>query len=73
MRFCRYPVVKYMPYGQLQQTLPYLVRRAQENHAVLNMAQHDEALFRRELAARAVDSLHALLPTSVRRCPMRAV
>jgi proline dehydrogenase len=28
-------LLKYLPYGTIEQTIPYLVRRAQENKAVL--------------------------------------
>ncbi|KAJ1505162.1 hypothetical protein HMI56_001266 [Coelomomyces lativittatus] len=44
---------KYIPYGPLQWMVPYLIRRAQENHAMLkDGASMDRLLLRHELASR---------------------
>ena len=47
-----YPVFKYVPYGPIEQVVPYLVRRAQENSAVMAGASKERALLRRELRRR---------------------
>lgn len=48
------PVCKYVPFGPLHETLPYLVRRAQENSAFVHSeaVHHELILLRRELTRR---------------------
>ena len=44
---------RYIPYGPLQEVLPYLGRRAAENSAAFAKAQKEKRLLTRELLARA--------------------
>ncbi|XP_040032160.2 hydroxyproline dehydrogenase [Gasterosteus aculeatus] len=47
-----YAVYKSVPYGSVEDTLPYLVRRAQENQTVLQGIRKERELLRRELHRR---------------------
>lgn len=47
-----YVVYKSVPYGSLDDTLPYLVRRAQENRTVLQGIRKERDLLRQELYRR---------------------
>ncbi|KAJ3608045.1 hypothetical protein NHX12_025095 [Muraenolepis orangiensis] len=47
-----YAVYKSVPYGSVEDTLPYLVRRAQENHTVLQGIRKERDLLRLELRRR---------------------
>ena len=49
-----YGAFKYVPYGPIGEVLPYLVRRAQENSAVVRGAAvtRQAAMLRREVARR---------------------
>ncbi|MEQ2175540.1 Hydroxyproline dehydrogenase, partial [Goodea atripinnis] len=47
-----YPVYKSVPYGSVDDTLPYLVRRAQENRTVLQGIRKERDLLRQELRYR---------------------
>ncbi|XP_037319195.2 hydroxyproline dehydrogenase [Pungitius pungitius] len=47
-----YAVYKSVPYGSVEDTLPYLVRRAQENRTVLQGIRKERDLLRRELYRR---------------------
>ena len=44
---------KYVPYGKVGETIPYLLRRAQENSGMLGGASHECALLAREIFRRA--------------------
>ncbi len=47
-------VGKYMPYGQVEDVIPYLIRRAQENTSVTGDAGRELQLIRQEVARRGV-------------------
>lgn len=49
-----YNAYKYLPYGEVQQVIPYLVRRAQENGDVLGNAKSEVVLLQEELKKRLV-------------------
>jgi proline dehydrogenase len=44
---------KYVPYGQVKEVIPYLMRRVQENSAVMGNASREVSLLRKELFRRA--------------------
>ena len=52
-----YRVVKVAPYGPLEEVLPYLIRRAQENADVLDRATKERTLVWKELLRRRLPSL----------------
>lgn len=47
-----YAVYKSVPYGSIDDTLPYLLRRAQENRTVLQGIRKERDLLRKELYRR---------------------
>lgn len=49
---------KSVPYGSIDDTLPYLVRRAQENRTVLQGIRKERDLLRRELKRRIRERVH---------------
>lgn len=48
-------VVKYMPFGPLKQTIPYLTRRALENSAMKDQTKREREMIRMELKRRNVN------------------
>jgi proline dehydrogenase len=49
-----YRVAKYMPYGQVHDVIPYLIRRAQENSSVTGDASRELALILQEVERRGL-------------------
>ncbi|EHB14050.1 Putative proline dehydrogenase 2 [Heterocephalus glaber] len=47
-----YAVYKSIPYGSLEEVIPYLIRRAQENRSVLQGARREQSLLSQELQRR---------------------
>ncbi|KAJ2381951.1 Hydroxyproline dehydrogenase [Coemansia sp. RSA 2559] len=47
------PIYKYVPYGSLDEVLPYLIRRAQENSAVADSILKESSFVLREISRRA--------------------
>ena len=45
-------VVKYMPFGPLKQSIPYLTRRALENSAMKEQTMREREMIRKELKMR---------------------
>ena len=50
-----YNVSKYVPYGPVEDTIPYLVRRAEENSAVAGQVSRELELINKELKRRRSD------------------
>lgn len=46
------PVFKYLPFGQIEQVMPYLIRRAQENVAILDRTTTECEIIKDELKHR---------------------
>ncbi|MCS6874380.1 MAG: proline dehydrogenase family protein [Acidobacteriota bacterium] len=49
-----YNVTKYVPYGPVRDTIPYLIRRAQENTAVMGQMSRELELIIREMKRRGI-------------------
>lgn len=52
-----YRVAKYVPYGPINETIPYLIRRAEENTSVAGQTSRELELIRREKARRTDESV----------------
>ena len=50
-----YSVYKYVPYGKIDEVMPYLIRRAQENNDVLGNAMNEISLLLTEVRRRIFD------------------
>jgi proline dehydrogenase len=45
-------VAKYVPFGPIRETIPYLIRRAEENSSVAGQTSRELELIRREVQRR---------------------
>ncbi|KAJ1296340.1 hypothetical protein BS78_01G293100 [Paspalum vaginatum] len=52
LRNAGFQVSKYLPYGPVEQIIPYLIRRAEENRGLLSASSFDRQLLRKELVRR---------------------
>ncbi|KAI3452145.1 hypothetical protein Pfo_008810 [Paulownia fortunei] len=52
LRNAGFKVSKYLPYGPVEQIMPYLLRRAEENRGLLSTSSLDRHLMRKELIRR---------------------
>jgi proline dehydrogenase len=50
-----YNVVKYLPFGPVNETLPYLIRRAEENTSAAGQTSRELALIKKEMKRRGID------------------
>ena len=48
-----YQVVKYVPYGPVNEVIPYLIRRAEENSSITSQTPRELSLIKKELERRA--------------------
>ncbi|XP_055805987.1 proline dehydrogenase 2, mitochondrial-like isoform X2 [Solanum dulcamara] len=52
LRNAGFQVSKYLPFGPVEQVMPYLIRRAEENRGLLSSSAFDRQLMRKELIRR---------------------
>ncbi|KAJ8567177.1 hypothetical protein K7X08_019385 [Anisodus acutangulus] len=52
LRNAGFQVSKYLPFGPVEQVMPYLIRRAEENRGLLSTSAFDRRLMRKELTRR---------------------
>ena len=53
---------KYVPFGEVEQVIPYLVRRAQENSSVLGGVQKEKRMVAAEIRRRLLRQSAKQLP-----------
>ncbi|MFN2429493.1 MAG: proline dehydrogenase family protein [Cryomorphaceae bacterium] len=58
----RFNVAKYVPYGPVEEVMPYLIRRAEENSSVAGQTNREVSLLNRELRRRNRDNLQPNSP-----------
>ncbi len=51
-----YNVAKYLPYGPVEDVIPYLIRRTEENTAIAGQTSREYGLIKKELARRAAQA-----------------
>jgi proline dehydrogenase len=51
-----YRAYKYVPYGIIEEVMPYLIRRAQENADALSGAKHELKMISQEIKRRVFSS-----------------
>ncbi|GJM27873.1 MAG: proline dehydrogenase [Cyclobacteriaceae bacterium] len=54
-----YNVAKYLPYGPVEDVIPYLFRRAEENTAIAGQSSRELSLVKKEISRRAAESRRA--------------
>eukprot|EP00123_Amoebidium_parasiticum_P011890 comp20971_c0_seq1/m.28067 comp20971_c0_seq1/g.28067 ORF comp20971_c0_seq1/g.28067 comp20971_c0_seq1/m.28067 type:complete len:610 (-) comp20971_c0_seq1:279-2108(-) len=59
-------IAKYVPYGPIGETIPYLLRRAQENSSILGQTLTERTMLWMELKRRAFNALPALTPSTAK-------
>lgn len=57
-----YSIYKYLPYGMIDEVIPYLLRRAQENSAVLGGVNKERTLMWQEVKDRLSGAVHVHAP-----------
>ena len=53
LAYSGYQVVKYVPYGPVNEVIPYLIRRAEENSSITSQTPRELSLIKKELERRA--------------------
>ncbi|KAJ1938274.1 proline dehydrogenase [Linderina pennispora] len=61
------PIYKYVPYGPLEEVMPYLIRRAQENSAVASSIRKEASAVLSEIRRRLTGRSAAAAPTTAGR------
>jgi proline dehydrogenase len=51
-----YNVIKYLPYGPVNDVIPYLFRRAEENTSIAGQSSREYVLIKKELARRRANT-----------------
>lgn len=59
-----YSIYKYLPYGKIDEVMPYLLRRAQENSGILGNVSKECRLMWKEIKNRMLNVLYAAQPTA---------